>query len=163
MIDALGLTGEVPADTKFIAVETKSIGPDHPLSGEKLSRVLTVYRARDFDAAVGVTRKVQLHQGAGHSVGIHTKDETRPLTLATTIPTSRVIVNQAHTFATGGSFTNGMPFSLSMGCGSWGGNSIDDNLHWKHFIQSTKIVREIPAREPAVEDIFAGYWAEAGK
>ncbi|SMX31460.1 acylating sulfoacetaldehyde dehydrogenase [Octadecabacter ascidiaceicola] len=163
MIEALGLTGEVPADTQFIAVESNGIGPDFPLSGEKLSRVLTVYRAYDFAAAVATTRKVQLHQGAGHSVGIHTKDDTRPLTLANAIPTSRVIVNQAHTFATGGAFNNGMPFSLSMGCGSWGGNSIDENLHWKHFIQSTKIVREIPPREPAVEDIFGEYWAQVGK
>lgn len=163
MIEALGLTDEVPADTKFIAVETKGIGPDYPLSGEKLSRILAVYRASDFDAAVGITRKVQMHQGAGHSVGIHSSDDVRPLTLAIAIPTSRVIVNQAHTFATGGAFNNGMPFSLSMGCGSWGGNSIDDNLHWKHFMQSTKIVREIPAREPAVADIFCAYWAEAGK
>ena len=163
MIDALGLTEEVPADTQFIAVETKGIGAEFPLSGEKLSRVLTVYRATDFDDAVATTRKVQLHQGAGHSVGIHTSDEGRPMTLANAIPTSRVIVNQAHTFATGGSFTNGMPFSLSMGCGSWGGNSIDDNLHWRHFMQSTKIVREIPAREPAVEDIFGDYWRQVGK
>jgi sulfoacetaldehyde dehydrogenase len=163
MIEALGLTDEVPAGTQFIAVETKGIGPDFPLSGEKLSRVLTVYRARDFDAAVGVTRKVQLHQGAGHSVGIHSNDDTRPLTLAIAIPTRRVIVNQAHTFATGGAFNNGKPFSLSMGCGSWGGISIDDNLQWKHFIQSTKIVREIPPREPAVEDIFGDYWAPVGK
>lgn len=163
MIEALGLTGEVPADTQYIAVETKGIGPEFPLSGEKLSRVLTVYRAADFDDAVAITCKVQLHQGAGHSVGIHTADDTRPLTLATAIPTSRVIVNQAHTFATGGAFNNGMPFSLSMGCGSWGGNSIDNNLHWKHFMQSTKIVREIPPREPAVEDIFGDYWAQVGK
>ena len=53
--------------------------------------------------------------------------------------------------------------SLSMGCGSWGGNSIDENLHWKHFMQTTKIVREIPPREPALEDIFGDYWAEVGK
>ncbi|WP_299285924.1 aldehyde dehydrogenase family protein [uncultured Tateyamaria sp.] len=163
MIDALGLTGEVPADAQFIAVETKGIGPDAPLSGEKLSRVLSVYRARDFEDAVAITRRVQLHQGAGHSVGIHTSDDARPMTLANAIPTSRVIVNQAHTFATGGAFNNGMPFSLSMGCGSWGGNSIDENLHWKHFLQSTKIVREIPAREPTLDDIFGGYWDQVGK
>lgn len=163
MIAALGLSGDVPPDTQFIAVETKGIGPEFPLSGEKLSRVLTVYRAQDFDAAVAITREIQLHQGAGHSVGIHTADDARPMVLANAIPTSRVIVNQAHTFATGGSFTNGMPFSLSMGCGSWGGNSIDDNLHWKHFLQSTKIVREIPAREPQLADIFADYWQQVGK
>jgi len=163
MIAALGLTGEVPEGTAYLAVESTGIGPDHPLSGEKLSRVLTVYRAKDFDDAIRITHQIELYQGAGHSVGLHTQTEDRALTLATAIPTSRVIVNQAHTFATGGSFTNGMPFSLSMGCGSWGGNSIDTNLHWRHFMQSTKIVREIPANEPAVEEIFAAYWDEAGK
>jgi len=163
MIAALGLAGEVSTGTEYLAVETSGIGPDHPLSGEKLSRVLSVYRARDFEAAVETARDIQLHQGLGHSVGIHTSDEARPLVLAQAIPTSRIIVNQAHTFATGGSFTNGMPFSLSMGCGSWGGNSIDTNVHWRHFMQTTKIVREIPANEPAVEDIFGPYWKEAGQ
>ncbi|WP_195819070.1 acylating sulfoacetaldehyde dehydrogenase [Roseobacter sp. MH60115] len=163
MIAALGLTDEVPEGTEYLAVETTGIGPDHPLSGEKLSRVLTVYRARDFEDAVRITREIQLHQGLGHSVGIHTNLADRPMTLAKAIPTSRVIVNQAHTFATGGSFTNGMPFSLSMGCGSWGGNSIDTNVNWKHFMQTTKIVREIPGHEPAPEEIFADYWDTVGK
>ncbi|WP_299045427.1 aldehyde dehydrogenase family protein [uncultured Tateyamaria sp.] len=162
MIAALGLDGQVPDGTEYIAVPTSGIGPDHPLSGEKLSRVLALYRAADFDAAVVTTRQIQLHQGAGHSVGLHSARDDRAHMLATAIPTSRIIVNQAHTFATGGSFTNGMPFSLSMGCGTWGGNAIDDNLHWKHFLQSTKIIREIPAREPALADIFADYWQEAG-
>ncbi len=163
MIEALGLQGKVPEGTEYIAVPTRGIGPDHPLSGEKLSRVLALYSAADFDEAVRVTREIQLYQGAGHSVGLHSRDESRPLILARAIPTSRVIVNQAHTFATGGSFTNGMPFSLSMGCGTWGGNSIDENVHWKHFLQSTKIVREIPPREPTLDDIFAEYWKAAGR
>jgi sulfoacetaldehyde dehydrogenase len=50
-----------------------------------------------------------------------------------------------------------------MGCGSWGGNSIDTNLHYIHFMQTTKVVREIPPNEPALEDIYSGYWAEAGQ
>ncbi|MEM6305038.1 MAG: aldehyde dehydrogenase family protein [Pseudomonadota bacterium] len=161
MIAALEL--DVPPGTDYIAVPTSGIGPEHPLSGEKLSRVLALYRAADFEAAVKVTRDIQLHQGAGHSVGLHSSDADRPMVLATAIPTSRVIVNQAHTFATGGSFTNGMPFSLSMGCGTWGGNSVNENVNYRHFMQSTKIVCEIPAREPSVEDIFSGYWAAAGK
>ena len=162
MIDALGLTGALPEGTEYIAVPTTGIGPDHPLSGEKLSRVVALYAARDFDDAVDITGRIQRHQGAGHSVGLHSRDSARAMTLATAIPTCRVIVNQAHCFATGGAFNNGMPFSLSMGCGAWGGNAIDDNLHWKHFMQTTKIVREIPAREPSVDDIFAEYWKEAG-
>mmetsp|Transcript_1866 Transcript_1866/g.3213 ORF Transcript_1866/g.3213 Transcript_1866/m.3213 type:complete len:468 (+) Transcript_1866:1211-2614(+) len=163
MIAALGLSNDVPAGTQYLAVESAGIGPDHPLSGEKLSRVLTVYRASDFDSAVQTARDIQLHQGVGHSVGIHTSDPDRPLTLATAVPTSRIIVNQAHTFATGGAFTNGMPFSLSMGCGSWGGNSIDTNVHWRHFMQTTKIVREIPGLEPDPSEFFANYWAAFGK
>ena len=163
MIEALGMTGKVPADTRFLAVETTGIGADHPLSGEKLSRVAALYRAADYADAQAIAARILTYQGAGHSVGIHTSDDARAVALGASLPTCRVIVNQAHTFATGGSFTNGMPFSLSMGCGSWGGNAIDDNLHWKHFLQTTKIIREIAPNEPAVDDIFADYWAAVGK
>ncbi len=163
MITALGLKEAVPDGTEYIAVPTNGIGPDHPLSGEKLSRVLALYRAQDFDDAVAVTQAIQNHQGAGHSVGLHSSKDDRAHRLAREIPTSRIIVNQAHTFATGGSFTNGMPFSLSMGCGAWGDNAVDENVHWKHFLQTTKIIREIPAREPSLEDIFSEYWDAAGQ
>ncbi|MEM7520005.1 MAG: aldehyde dehydrogenase family protein [Pseudomonadota bacterium] len=163
MITALGLEGQVPEGTEYIAVQTTGIGPDNPLSGEKLSRVLALYRAADFDEAITLTRALQNHQGAGHSVGIHTQEDGRALRLASELPTSRIIVNQAHTFATGGAFTNGMPFSLSMGCGAWGGNATHENLHWRHFMQSTKVVREIPACEPTLPDIFEEYWREAGQ
>ncbi|MFG6083478.1 aldehyde dehydrogenase family protein [Paracoccus litorisediminis] len=162
LIDRLGLTGRVPADTRFIAVETDGIGPRHPLSGEKLSRVVALYRARDFGHAAELAVRLLRHQGAGHSLGLHSTDAERPLRLGTHLPVCRVIVNQAHCFATGGAFDNGLPFSLSMGCGSWGGNSIDANLNWQHFMQRCRIVRPIPAREPGLEEIFADYWAEAG-
>ncbi|APE45604.1 sulfoacetaldehyde dehydrogenase (plasmid) [Sulfitobacter alexandrii] len=163
VIKELGLEGKVPEGTRFVAVETQGIGPEHPLSGEKLSRVVALYRAQDYADAVEIARRILDHQGAGHSLGIHTAEDARARDLATHMPTCRVIVNQAHTFATGGSFENGLPFSLSMGCGSWGGNSIDDNLHWRHFVQRSRVVRPIPAREPSLDDIFGGYWAEVGK
>lgn len=163
LLDKLGLADKVPESTRFIAVETDGIGPDHPLSGEKLSRVLALYRARDYAHAVETTRKILTYQGAGHSLGLHTTSPTRPLALGAELPTCRVIVNQPHCFATGGSFENGLPFSLSMGCGSWGGNSIDDNLHWRHFTQRTRVVRPIAPREPTLDAIFADYWAEAGR
>jgi sulfoacetaldehyde dehydrogenase len=163
MLEALNMADSVPQGTKFLAVETLGIGPDHPLSGEKLSRIMALYRAKDFADAKAITSRILSHQGAGHSVGLHSTLDARALELGREVPTCRVIVNQAHCFATGGAFNNGLPFSLSMGCGSWGGNSIDGNLNWTHFIQTTKIAREIPAHEPAVEDIFAEYWAAAGK
>jgi sulfoacetaldehyde dehydrogenase len=163
LIQTLALDDKVPASTKFICVETKGIGPDYPLSGEKLSRVAALYRAADFAEATQIASNMLNHYGAGHSVGIHTGLPARAVEMGHTLPTCRVIVNQAHCFATGGSFNNGLPFSLSMGCGSWGGNSIDENLHWKHFLNITKVVREIPMNEPSVDDVFSDYWKVAGK
>jgi sulfoacetaldehyde dehydrogenase len=152
------------ADTaKFLLIEGEGIGSDYPESGEKLSLVTTVYAATDFEDAKSVATQVLNHQGAGHSVGIHTSNDSRAIGLGQDIPTCRVIVNQAHCFATGGSFDNGMPFSLSMGCGTWGGNSIDDNFNHKHLMNITKVVRTIPVNEPTVEDIFSDYWETAGK
>ena len=156
---------EVPdKDTaRFVLVPGSDIGVHAPESGEKLSLTLTMFVVDDFNAAVIKANEVLAFQGAGHSVGLHSQDDSRARQLGQTLPTCRVIVNQAHCFATGGSFDNGLPFSLSMGCGSWGGNSIDNNLHYRHFMNVTRIVRPIPAREPALEDIFTDYWNAAGR
>jgi len=162
LIRALDLEDHVPPRTRFIAVPASGIGPEHRLSGEKLSLVVALYRARDFDHARELGAALLAHQGAGHSIGIHTRLDERAMALGLETPTCRVIVNQAHCYANGGSFDNGLPFSLSMGCGSWGGNSIDENLHWRHFLNITRVVRTIPPVEPAVEDIFADYWRAAG-
>ena len=100
------------------------------------------------------------HQGAGHSVGLHTRDPARALQLGLTLPVCRVIVNQAHCFATGGSFDNALPFSLSMGCGTWGGNSISDNLNYRHFLNITRVVHPLaPSRvpEPTEDELFGDY------
>jgi sulfoacetaldehyde dehydrogenase len=163
VVDAAGLGDAVDDAARFLIIEGSGVGPEHPESGEKLSLVLTLYRVADFAEAQALTARILTHQGAGHSVGLHSADDARAVKLGHELPTCRVIVNQAHCFATGGSFDNGMPFSLSMGCGSWGGNSIDDNLNYRHFMNITKVVRTIPANEPALEDIFGAYWASAGK
>ena len=163
LVAALELEDHVPADAKIVAVETDGLGPDHKLSGEKLSLVVALRRARDFAHAKEIATRLFAHLGAGHSVGVHTALDERAMELGRDTPTCRVIVNQAHCFANGGSFDNGLPFSLSMGCGSWGGNSIDENLHWRHFMNTTRVVRPIAPREPGVDEIFADYWAEAGK
>ena len=163
VIEVADLTIADAADARFLLIDGSGIGPDHPESGEKLSLVTALYRAKDFSDAKLIAEKLLDHQGAGHSIGIHTADDQRSRELGHDLPTCRVIVNQAHCFATGGSFDNGMPFSLSMGCGSWGGNSIDDNLNYKHFMNITKVVRTIPVNEPSLDAIFGDYWKTAGK
>ena len=148
---------------RFVVLPSQDVGKQAPESGEKLSLALTLYVVDDFDAAAYRATEVMQFQGAGHSVGLHSEDDNRALQLGESLPTCRVIVNQAHCFATGGSFDNGLPFSLSMGCGSWGGNSIDSNLHYRHFLNITRVVRPIEAHEPHLDTIFDDYWKQAGR
>jgi sulfoacetaldehyde dehydrogenase len=127
--------------------------------------VLAFYRAPDFAAAVARATELLRFQGAGHSVGLHTRTSDRAREIGLTLPVSRVIVNQAHCFATGGSFDNALPFSLSMGCGTWGGNSISDNLGYRHFLNITRVVRPLAperVREPSDDELFGAYRARHG-
>jgi len=148
---------------KFFMVEDDGIGKDHPFSGEKLSLVLTVYKAKDWGDAKRIVRDVLNHQGKGHSCGIHTRDMARARELAAETDVVRVLVNQAHTFGNGGGYDNTLPFTLSMGCGTWAGNSIDENLNWRHFINVTHLVTTIPEDRPAEQELFGDYWAKYGK
>ena len=162
-INVAGIDVQAVETAKFIVLPVTGIGADHPVSGEKLSLALALYRASDFNHAVRLAADILAYQGAGHSIGLHSANDTRAVRLGLELPTCRVIVNQAHCFATGGSFDNGLPFSLSMGCGSWGGNSIHENLHFHHFMNITRVVRPIVPVEPSVEDIFNQYWRENGE
>ena len=147
---------------RFFMVEDAGIGPDHPFSGEKLSLVLTVYRAADFEEAKTIVRDILDHQGRGHSCGIHTSDGDHTRELAEELDVVRVLVNQAHTFGNGGGFDNGLNFTLSMGCGTWGGNSISENLNYRHFINVTHLATTIPEDKPDEAELFGGYWDRYG-
>ena len=157
-----GLSREAVVKARFLMVEESGAGPEHPYSGEKLSPVLAVYRARDFDDASRIIEKIYAYQGAGHSIGIHTEDDAHVLQLGLELPAARIIVNQAHCFATGGSFDNGLPFSLSMGCGTWGRNNFSDNMNYRHYLNITRIARPIPERVPGEEEIFGDYLRKYG-
>jgi sulfoacetaldehyde dehydrogenase len=160
--DACGLP-DAAKSAKFFMVEDRGAGPDKPFSGEKLSLALTIYRAADFAAAKKQVQDVMDYQGAGHSVGIHTANADHYRELAEDLKVVRVLVNQAHTFGNGGSFTNGLEFTLSMGCGTWAGNSISENLNWRHFVNITHLVTEIPEDKPSEEALFGDHWQKYGK
>jgi sulfoacetaldehyde dehydrogenase len=157
-----GLTRPALLEAKCLLVEETGAGRSRPFSGEKLSPVLTVYRARDFDHAFNIMRAIYDYQGNGHSCGIHTRNDANIARLGREMTVCRVIVNQAHAIANGGSFDNGLPFSLSMGCGTWGRNSISDNLNYRHFMNITRIVRPIPPREPSLDEVFGAYRRKHG-
>ncbi|MCK6451958.1 MAG: aldehyde dehydrogenase family protein [Alphaproteobacteria bacterium] len=154
---------EAARKSRFLMVEEAGVGHEFPFSGEKLALVLTVYRARDFTAARDRVAEILAYQGMGHSCGIHTAEMTHARMLAETLDVVRVLVNQAHTFGNGGSFDNGLNFTLSMGCGTWARNSISENLNWRHFINITHLSTTIPEDRPSEEDLFGGLWAKYGK
>ena len=160
-----GLAG-LPDDAKtsrFFMVEDHEVGEEHPFSDEKLSLVLTVYRAKDFSHAKDLVTGILNVKGIGHSCGIHTADADHARELAEELPVVRVLVNQAHTFGNGGSFDNALNFTLSMGCGTWAGNSISENLNYRHFINITHLVRTAGEDKPSEEELFGGYWERYGK
>jgi sulfoacetaldehyde dehydrogenase len=165
--DRAGLTTPGASKAKFLMVTATSAGKEEPFSGEKLSPVLTVWRVADFQAAAAMVSKIYSYQGAGHSVSLHTAAggdilEARARDLAHHLPVCRVIVNQAHAIATGGSFDNGLPFSLSMGCGTWGRNNFSDNMNYRHYMNITRIARPIPEKVPAVEKLLDDYFEKFG-
>lgn len=161
-----GLTRPALQAARFLMVAESGVGLRHPFSGEKLSPVLAVYRVADFAAAAALAERILRFEGAGHSVGLQTGKPERAVHLGETLPVCRVIVNQAHCFATGGSYDNALPFSLSMGCGSWGGNSISDNFNYKHLLNITRVVAPLsPARvsEPTEDELFGAYHRKYGR
>jgi sulfoacetaldehyde dehydrogenase len=162
LIDAFEL-GPKSKGCKFVMATETGTGKAYPLSGEKLSLVLAVYRASDFADAKRIVRDILDYQGKGHSCGIHTKDAAHAAELARDIDVVRVLVNQAHTFGNGGGFDNGLPFTLSMGCGTWQGNALSENLNWRCFVNITHLVTTIPEDKPSEESLFGAYWAKYGK
>jgi sulfoacetaldehyde dehydrogenase len=110
-----------------------------------------------------IVESIYAYQGAGHSVGLHSTRAERALALGLALPVSRVIVNQAHCIATGGSFDNGLPFSLSMGCGTWGRNNFSENMNYRHYLNITRVSRPIPERVPTEREIFGAYFDKYGQ
>ncbi|MCW2306638.1 acylating sulfoacetaldehyde dehydrogenase [Rhodobium gokarnense] len=159
--EAMGLP-EAAKSKKFFMVEEASIGGKHSFADEKLSLVLTVYRAKDFADAKRIAKDILEVTGKGHSVGIHTRDLDHAREIAADTDVVRVLVNQAHTFGNGGGFNNSLPFTLSMGGGTWAGNTISENLNYRHFINITHLVTTIPEDKPSEEDLFGPYWEKYG-
>jgi len=145
--------------SNFLIVEETGIGDDHPFSGEKLSVVLTVYRASDFEHALDTVEEILGYMGEGHSCGIHSNVDERVEQLAARAKVSTVLVNQPHAYNNGGSFDNGLDFTLSMGAGTWGDNDSCENLTYKHFLNYTYLARPIASTEPTEDELFGDFLA----
>jgi sulfoacetaldehyde dehydrogenase len=147
---------EIPADTKVIMVEENGgYGNEFPLTGEKLSPVAGVRKAKDFDDALSKLLKILDYQGKGHSCSIHTKDDFRVTKLGEVVPVCKVVVNQPQSLVNSGSWTCGYPVSMTLGCGTWGHNSISHNATYKDLLNFTYVSREIPSWQPSDDELFS--------
>ena len=141
-------------DKCFIMVPESKVGPDAPFSGEKLSPVTTLYKYKTFDEAVELVNRITDYSGAGHSCGIHTQDERKVKELGRRVKVSRIMVNQPQCLANSGAWTNGMPMSMTLGCGTWGGNIASENITWKNLLNYTWVSFEIENTMPTDEELF---------
>ncbi len=154
---------KVPDGTKFIMVLGEHIGPEDMFSAEKLTPVLTLWKYKDFDQAVQMVIDITAFSGYGHSCGIHSVNDEHILELGTKAKVSRMMVRQAQSVGNSGDWENGMPFTMSLGCGTWGGNSTTENISVKHFLNVTWISYPIPAEIPDPDIVFAPHFAKFGK
>jgi sulfoacetaldehyde dehydrogenase len=145
---------EVPPETEFLVVEEDGIGDEHPFSREKLSPVLTLYRWDDFDAAVDMVNEITANCGSGHSCAIHTHDDSRAKEMGRKVRVARVTVNQAHALANSGSWSNGLVNTATLGCGTWGGNIVSENVYYKHLLNTTRVAYPLERSAPSDEEVF---------
>lgn len=141
-------------DIKFLMVEEEGIGKDFPFSGEKLSVVLTVYKYKEFKEAVNLVNEITGYQGKGHSCGIHSNNKDHIIELSLHTMTSRVMVRQPQCYGNSGNWDNGMPFTLTLGCGTWGGNISSENVTWKHMVNTTWVSSPIEPVIPSDAILF---------
>ncbi|MGZ8200825.1 MAG: aldehyde dehydrogenase family protein [Methylosarcina sp.] len=128
---------EVPDTCTFLMVNEENVGPDFPFSGEKLNSVVTLYRyGGDFTHAIRQVNAITRYQGQGHTCAIHSQNEANIMALAFQTRTGRVMINQ-NLNEGAGSPRNGMPYTLSLSCGTWGGNITTENVNARHMINLT--------------------------
>jgi len=153
----------VPEDTKFLMVVGEDPVEGDKFADEKLSTVMTLWKYKSFDEAIDYLKRIHEIRGKGHCAGIHTKDENRIKELAEQAKVSRLMVNQPQCLANSGAWTNGMPFTMTLACGTWGNNSSTDNITWRNWLNYTWVSRPIPEKLPDEEAMFASTWAKYGK
>ncbi len=127
---------KVPAGTKILIAEASEVNDEEVFAREKLSPVLAFYRAKDFDQAVELARSLILYGGAGHTSVLYTDESNEEhIDIFKDMPTARTLINiPSSQGAIGDVYNFKLAPSLTLGCGSWGGNSVSENIGVKHLM-----------------------------
>jgi succinate-semialdehyde dehydrogenase len=147
---------DVPASARIILIPAKGAGTADVLAKEKLCPVVAILPYKTFSEAVAQAKANLLVEGAGHSAALHSNDEAHIREAGVELPVSRLVINQASSLTAGGSLTNGFAPTTTLGCGSWGGNSISENLDYKHLMNVSRIGKVIANKKvPTDAEIWA--------
>ena len=130
---------EVPAKTSIIIAECKEVGINEPLTREKLSPVLAMLKAESVDDGVNKAEAMVMFNGVGHSAAIHTSNEALAKRFGERLKACRIIWNSPSTFGGIGNVYNSFIPSLTLGCGSYGHNSVSDNVSAINLLNIKKI------------------------
>lgn len=132
---------KVSRDTKVLIAELGGVGRNYPLSLEKLSPILAFYVVEDWQEACNLSKKLLGIGGMGHTISIHSEDTAVITRFALEKPASRILVNTPSSFGGIGATTGLMP-SLTLGCGTFGGNSTSDNIGPMHLLNIKRLAYE---------------------
>jgi len=147
----------LPGGTTFIMVEGEETVEEDPYANEKLSPIIRLWTYGEFEEAIDYVERITRKCGYGHSCGIHSTSDENIMDLALKCHASRMIVCQPQCYANSGNYDNGMPFSMTLGCGTWGGNISSENIHWKHFLNTTWVSRPINPVLPDEAELFGEF------
>jgi succinate-semialdehyde dehydrogenase len=146
---------DIPEGARLIVVKPGRYGKDDLFSKEKMCPVLSAYTYETWEEAVQIAQANLDVEGKGHSASIHSHDTSHVEYAALALPVSRVVVNQICATMNGGSFQNGLNPTTTLGCGSWGNNSISENLTYKHLLNISRIAYVKPgAKQPSDDEIW---------
>ena len=146
----------VPESARLILLPADGTGSEDVLAKEKLCPVIAIVPYSTFDDAVIKAKENLLVEGAGHSAALHSNSDDHIKQAGLELPISRLVINQPSSTTAGGSLTNGFAPTTTLGCGSWGGNSISENLDYKHLMNVSRIGKIIHDKKvPTDEEIWS--------
>jgi len=147
---------EIPDSSRLILLPADGSGTEDILAKEKLCPVIAIVSYSTFEEAIKMAKSNLLVEGAGHSAALHSDNDQNIQMAGLELPISRLVVNQPSSTTAGGSLTNGFAPTTTLGCGSWGGNSISENLDYKHLMNVSRIGKIIPDKKvPTDEEIWS--------
>lgn len=151
----------IPGNCQVLMVEETGSGSAFPFSGEKLSVVVAIYKySGGIENAIEILNANQAYQGAGHSCSIHSKSEANIREVSLKTYTTRVMVCQGTNTGNSGTWTNGMPRTVVLGCGTWGGNIASENIVLKHFYNTTWVSEPLDMKVPTLKEVFGDFMDE---